>query len=343
MDAEGTDGQRARVTIRRVAELAGVSIATVSRVANGHADVSAPTRATVQRVIREHGYQATRSRAASSGLVGVTLPVIHPTYFSELLSGIAEALGEHGLRAVLCPTGHSHAREMSLLDWLTNGETDGAILVLPEETGTELAAQARQGFPFVVVDPLGQVPEGIPVVCAAHSSGATLATHHLLDLGHRRIGVVGGPRGWTATEERLRGFQAAMARAGMLADPALIQYSNFRVDGGLQSAQDLLNLAEPPTAIFAFSDRMAMGVIQAAAAAGLRVPADLSVVGFDDTADALIGVPPLTTVRQPLAEMGRTAVSILLRQIESRRVEALRVELETRLIVRESTGPNPRS
>ena len=327
------------MTIRQVAELAGVSIATVSRVANGHADVSPETREVVQRVIREQRYQASRPRSGSTGLVGVTLPMIHPAYFAELLSGIAEALDERQLRAVLCPTGHSHARETSSLDWLEEGETDGAILVLPEETGAELAAQARHGFPFVVVDPLGQVPERIPVVCAAHSSGAALATQHLLDLGHHRIGVIAGPHGWMATEERLRGLRAAMARAGMLADPALIQYSNFRVDGGRQAAEGLLALAEPPTAIFAFSDRMAIGAIHAATAAGLAVPADLSVVGFDDTADALIAVPPLTTVRQPLAEMGRTAVSLLLRQIENRRFEPLRVELETRLIIRESTGP----
>jgi len=333
------DGRPPRVTIRRVAELAGVSVATVSRVANGHADVSQQTREVVQRVIREQGYQTTRLPGGLTGLVGVTLPMIHPAYFAELLAGMAEALSERQMGVVLCPTGHSHDREMSLLDQLAEGETDGAVVVLPEETGPELVAQARPGFPIVVVDPLGDIPAGVPVVRAAHSSGATQATEHLLELGHRRIGVIAGPHGWAATEERMRGFQAAMAQAGMLADLALVRYSDFRVDGGRASARELLSLDEPPSAIFAFSDRMAIGSIQAAADAGLRVPADLSVVGFDDTADALIGVPPLTTVRQPLAEMGRTAVSVLLRQIENRRLEPLRVELETRLVVRESTAP----
>ncbi|HUD78990.1 MAG TPA: LacI family DNA-binding transcriptional regulator [Streptosporangiaceae bacterium] len=333
------------MTIREVAELAGVSIATVSRVANGHSDVSRQTREAVQRVIRERGYLSARPRAeptAPSGLVGVTLPMIHPAYFAELLSGIAEALSERQLRAVLCPTHHSHAREMSLLDQLAGGDCDGAILVLPEESGAELVAQASGDFPFVVVDPLGEVPEGVPVVCAAHSSGAAQATRHLLDLGHRRIGVIAGPHGWMASEDRLRGYRAAMASAGMLADQALIEHADFRVDGGRESARRLLGLDDPPTAIFAFNDRMAIGVIQSAASAGLRVPADLSVVGFDDTADALIGVPPLTTVRQHLAEMGRTAVSMLLRQIENRRYEPLRVELETRLVIRESTAARGR-
>jgi LacI family transcriptional regulator len=337
MDVRNGDRRRTRVTIRQVAALAGVSIATVSRVVNGHADVSRPTREAVQRVIREQGYQVNRPGAAATGLVGITLPLIHPAYFAELLSGLAEALDEQELRAVICPTGHSHARETSLLDRLAGGQTDGAILVLPEESSGELAALAGQGFPVVVVDPLGEVPDGVPVVSAAHSAGATQATRHLLDLGHHRIGVIAGPRGWMATEERLRGYQAATAHAGILADPALTRHSNFRVDGGLKSALDLLGMADPPTAIFAFNDGMAIGAMQAAAALGLRVPADVSVVGFDDTADAAIGVPPLTTVRQPLAEMGRTAVSMLLRQIENMRFEPLRVELQTRLVIRDST------
>lgn len=189
------DRRQARVTIRQVAERAGVSIATVSRVINGHADVSARTREAVQRVLREHGYQAsTRSRQRSTGLVGVAVPMVHPSYFAEILSGAAEALYEHDMQVVLCPTRHSHDREVSLLDRLADGGADGAILVLPEESSEELRELADHGLRFVVVDPRTEVAEGIPVVCAAHSAGAMQATRHLLDLGHRRIGVIGGPR-----------------------------------------------------------------------------------------------------------------------------------------------------
>ena len=347
------DGHRTRVTIRQVAELAGVSIATVSRVVNGHSDVSSETREAVQRVIRERGYRvSSRSRPAPTGLIGVTMPMVHPGYFAEILSGTAEALYEHDRRAVLCPTRHSHAREMSLLDRLAGGETDGAILVLPEESSEELEALASQGFPFVIVDPRTEVAEGIPVVCAAHSSGAAQATRHLLELGHRRIGVIAGPEGWMATEERLRGYHAVLAAGGVRPDSRLIQHSNFRVHGGREAALRLLirvhggheaalrllSRPEPPSAIFAFNDSMAIGAMQAVSARGLRVPADVSVVGFDDTADAAIAVPALTTVRQPLAELGRTAVSLLLRQVENRRFEPLRVELETRLVLRDSTA-----
>jgi LacI family transcriptional regulator len=332
------DGRRTRVTIRQVADLAGVSIATVSRVVNGRADVSEQTRETVQRVLREHGYQGMPHSRAATGRVGVAVPMVHPTYFAEILGGAAEALYEHGRQVVLCPTRHSHARELSLLDRLADGEADGALLILPEESAEELAMLAEHGFPLVVVDPRSEVPEGISVVCAAHSSGAVQATEHLQALGHRRIGVISGPGSWLACQERMRGYTAALAGRGMLPDPAYVRYANFRIDGGYQAALELLDLPAPPTAIFAFSDSMAIGAAQAAAGRGLRMPADLSVVGFDDTIEAAVTVPALTTIRQPLAELGRTAVSLLLRQLENRRLEPLRVELETRLVTRESTA-----
>jgi LacI family transcriptional regulator len=329
-----------KVTIRLVAAEAGVSIATVSRVVNGHADVSAETRQAVERVLRERGYQpgGRRPRAAqATGLVGVTMPLVHPGYFAQILSGAAEALYEHGMRAVICPTRHSHERETSLLDRLAS-DADGAILVLPEESPAELRALAEHGFPFVVVDPRTEVPDRIPVVCAAHSSGATQATQHLLSLGHRRIGLVCGPASWVATQERLRGHHAALAGAGVLPDESLVRYSNFRINGGRAEAAVLLDLADPPTAVFAFNDGMAIGVMREAAARGLRIPDDLAVVGFDDTVEADVAVPALTTVRQPLAELGRTAVSVLLRQLDNRGFEPLRIELETRLVPRDSTG-----
>ena len=330
-----------KVTIRQVAEAAGVSIATVSRVVNGHADVSEETRQAVERVVREHGYQGTGRRAGmatATGLVGVTTPWVLPGYFAEIVSGVSEALYEHGLRTMLCPTRQSHERETSLLEHLVGGDADGAVLVLPEESPEELRALAEHGFPFVVVDPRTEVPDGIPVVCAAHSAGATQATRHLLSLGHRRIGVIGGPRGWVATQERLRGYHAALAGAGVLPDDSLVRYSNFRLDGGREQAAALLDLPDPPTAVFAFNDSMAIGVMQEAAARGLEIPGNLSVVGYDDTVEAAVVVPALTTVRQPLAELGRTAVSVLVRQVRGRRFEPLRIELETRLVLRDSTG-----
>jgi len=332
-------------TIRDIARLAGVSIATVSRVLNDRPDVSDETRDAVLEVVRRLGFSTNRSARALSagrtGLVGVTLPIVHAQYFSFILSGASEALYEQDMRAILCPTLHQYEREVNLLDRLMHGTTDGSILLLPEEGSEELKALQAQNYPFVVVDPRVQLDEGIPSVSAAHAQGAKRATEHLLRLGHKRIGAITGPAGWMSTEERRNGYQAALAAAGLMPDPNLEVTSNWTISGGFEAALSLLEQPDPPTAIFAFNDNLAIGVMRLARARGLRIPEDLSLVGFDDTEEANIVTPALTTVRQPLAEMGRMAVSLLVRLLDRQRVEALRVELATRLVVRESTGPAP--
>jgi LacI family transcriptional regulator len=332
-----------RATIRDIADLAGVSIATVSRVLNDRPDVARETRETVLQVVREQGFSTNRgARGLSSGrtgMIGLTLPLVADAYFGPMLSGAAEALYESDMRIVLAPTLHEHDREVSLLERLMRGTTDGAILMLPEESAEELLTLQRQGFPFVVVDPREPPPEGIACVAAMHASGAKQATEHLLALGHRRIGAIAGMQGWYATEERLAGFRAALSGAGILLDPELVVYSDWRIPRGTEAARELLSLPDPPTAIFGFNDNVAIGALHAARERGLSVPDDLSVVGFDDTEQSLIVTPRLTSVSQPLAELGRMGVSLLIRILEGQRVDALRIELATRLIVRESTAP----
>jgi LacI family transcriptional regulator len=333
-----------RLTIRQIADLAGVSIATVSRVLNGRNDVSDETREVVNRVIRENGYTANRNArglsAGRTGFVGILVPLVYPAYFSGILAGAAEALAELDLQIVLSPTRGEHDREVGVLKRL-HGATDGALLILPEESNEELQQLLDGGYRFVVLDPLMPLDEHIPSVSAAHTSGADQAMRHLLELGHRRIAQITGPRGWLATEDRRRGYRAALASAGILPDPALEVEAIPEIPPGRDAAERLLDLPEPPTAIFAFNDNIAIGAIQAARARGLRVPEDLSVVGFDDVEHATIVTPALTTVRQPLEEMGRTAVSLLNRLLERQRFETLHVELATRLVVRESTAPPP--
>jgi LacI family transcriptional regulator len=341
--ASQTDNHGKRATIRGVASAAGVSIATVSRVLNGRPDVAPETREAVLRAVREQGFSTNRNARALSGgrtgLIGVTIPLVEAAYFGAILSGASEALYEQDMRIVLCPTLHQHDREVTLLDRLVRGTTDGAVLMLPEESGAELKALQGQGFPFVVVDPRVALDEGIPVVSAAHATGARAATEHLIALGHRRIGAITGPRDWLASTERLNGYHGALGAAGILPDPALVTTSDFRT-GPLseKAAAALLDLPDPPTAIFAFNDNAAISVVHVARARGLRVPEDLSVVGFDDSEQAAIVTPPLTTVRQPLEELGRMAVSLLLRVLENQRHDALRIELATKLVVRESTA-----
>lgn len=335
----------ARATIRDIADRAGVSIATVSRVLNGRPDVAAETREAVLEVARQLRFSTNRSARSLSGgrtgLIGVTIPIVHAAYFAFILSGAAEALYEEDLRAVLCPTQHEHDREVDLLGRLMHGTTDGALLMLPSETPEELDALRDFGYPFVVVDARAPLHEGIPAVTAANASGAKQAIAHLLDHGHRRIGVITGPRSWNASNERLIGYYAALAGAGLVPDPQLEVEGDFEHETGYAGGIKLLALPDPPTAIFAFNDDMAVGALNAALQRGLRVPEDLSIVGFDDSVQAQNVSPKLTTVYQPLAEMGRMAVSLLTRILEGQRLEAVRVELGTRLIVRGTTGPIP--
>jgi LacI family transcriptional regulator len=162
---------------------------------------------------------------------------------------------------------------------------------------------------------------------------------HLHSLGHTRIAAITGPCGMKATDDRRRGYYAALATAGIMPDPELEVEGNFEISGGITAAEQLLALPEPPTAIFAFNDNMAIGAMQAARARSIAVPEDLSIIGFDDLEEAAIVTPALTTIRQPLAEMGRIAVSLLMRLLDNQRLEALHVELATRLILRDSTAP----
>ena len=229
-----------RATIREIAELAGVSIATVSRVVNGREDVSPETRELVQRVVRERGYTANRNArglsAGKTGLIGATVPMLHHAYFSYILAGAAEGLYEQDMRLVLSPTMHEHHREVSLLERLMHGTTDGAVIILPEESSDELELLLNHGYRFVVIDPLLPLNERIPAVSAAHAAGADQAMKHLLSLGHTRIAAITGPRGWKATEDRRRGYYAALAAAGIMPEPELEVESNFEIGGGATAA-----------------------------------------------------------------------------------------------------------
>jgi len=338
-------GFRERSTIHDIAAEANVSVATVSRVLNGRDHVAPETRERISRIVRERGYSVNRSARSlqfgRTGLVGLLVPLVHPNYFSTIVAGVTEALNDHDLRAILSPTEHKHDREVTLLDRLMHGMADGALVVLPEESSAELERLLDSDYSFVVIDPRLPLDARIPAVSAANTSGADQVTRHLLELGHRRIGAITGPRDWQATEERRRGYHAALASAGILPDPTLEIEADFEIPGAARATQALLDRPDPPTAIFAFNDNLAIGTIQAAHARGLRVPEDLSVAGFDDSEHASLITPALTTVRQPLAEMGRTAVNLLRRLIDGQRVETLHVELGTRLVVRDSTAPSP--
>ncbi|GAC1470605.1 MAG: LacI family DNA-binding transcriptional regulator [Chloroflexota bacterium] len=333
------------MTIRDIAAGAGVSVATVSRVLNGRPDVATKTRERVLRCIRKNGYATNRTArglaAGRTGLIGLTVPSVQPEYFSQIVGGAADALYDRDARFVLCPTKNEHDREVGLLQRLMHGTTDGAVLILPSESDTELVQLQEKGYPFVIVDPESPVSEGIPVVASAHWHGARAATLHLVELGHRRIAAVTGPRGRVASVDRLAGYCAALSSVGVQAFDDLIREADFHIDGGYAAARALLALPSAPTAIFCFNDHMAVGALRAARERGVHVPRDLSIVGFDDVQLASAVSPALTTVRQPLREMGSVAISQLYRLLDGTMADMTRVDLSTRLVVRDSTGPVP--
>jgi LacI family transcriptional regulator len=217
----------------------------------------------------------------------------------------------------------------------------GAVLIVPPEPEQELEALRAQDFPFVVVDPRTPLPRDIASVSAANLTAARSVTAHLVQLGHRRIGVIGGPGDWLASRSRLAGHTSALADAGVLPSPELLRSIEPTADWGYGAASELLELPERPTALVAFNDKAAVGALRAAYERGLRVPEDLSITGFDDIDLSRSTVPRLTTVRQPLEEMGRMAVSLLMRLLDRHTVDTLHVELATHLVLRGSTGPAP--
>lgn len=327
-------------TVRQIAADSGVSIATVSRVLNGHPSVAPGTRATVEAAIaaRAPAVVMPRRTATRTGPVFVRCPYVLSDYFGLIVSSVTETLRLHD-RVVHLDAGEAsqHSHPLASL----SGRAAGAILVLPPEDPAELLALRRRGFPFVVVDPRTRPPHDLASVSAAHVTGARRVTAHLLELGHRRIGVIAGPQEWLAGSDRLAGHHAAMGQAGILSDPALIRLVPPTLEEGLEAAGHLLDLPDRPTALVCFNDKIAVGALRAAQARGLDVPGDLSITGFDDIDVSRATTPELTTVRQPLEEMGRTAVTLLARLMAGDKVEALHMELATELVVRGSTAPPP--
>jgi LacI family transcriptional regulator len=324
-------------TVRDIAARSGVSIATVSRVLNGHPSVSAYTRQLVQAAVDELGTTARGSRA---GAVYLRCPYPLSDYFGLIVSSVAETLELHG-RTLILNAGEAAQHTAVLPTLHTLPGISGAIVILPPEPSQDLLALRAREFPFVVVDPRTPLPRDIAAVSAAHFAGARSVTSHLTALGHRRIGLIAGPQNWLASQSRQAGHSSALADVGVLPDPASTRSGEATTAFGHQAAAELLDLPDRPTALICFNDKTAVGALAAARQRGLRVPHDLSIAGFDDIDLAAATTPALTTVRQPLQEMGRMAVSLLIRLLEHHRLDALHVELATELVIRDSTGPAP--
>jgi LacI family transcriptional regulator len=323
------------VTLGEIAAAANVSVPTVSKVINGRADVAAATRTRIEAVLNDYGYERPKPNPRRAGLIDLLFTDLSP-WAVEIIRGAEEAaLAVKSRIAVSAIPGEEDADRW--LRSLGQGRTDGVILVLTELSERHRERLAELHTSIVIVDPVGQPDPDVPSIGAANWAGGLAATEHLIELGHRRIGTVTGRPQVLCSQARLDGYRAALERAGIEADPSLIAPGDFRYESALTAAKRLLELPDPPTAIFAASDVQAMGVYEAARLCGLRLPEDLSVVGFDDVPMARWMAPPLTTLRQPLAEMAALAVRTLVAGDSADFNH--RVELSTNLVVRSSTAP----
>jgi LacI family transcriptional regulator len=327
-------------TLAAIAAEAGVSLPTVSKVVNGRPDVAPATRARVEQLLAHHQYPRGGQRARRrSGLIELVFNGLDSPWAVEILRGVEEWGAHHSTAVAVSSVRHGDARPASWTRAIASHHSDGVILVTSRLTGAQVGQLRGAGIPLVVIDPANTPPADIPSVGATNWAGGLAATEHLLSLGHRRIGAITGPADMLCSLARLDGYRSALDRAGVAADPALIRYGNFEHEGGFARAVELLRQPGRPTAIFAGSDQQAFGVYEAARQHGLRIPDDLSVVGFDELPVSRWASPPLTTVRQPLAEMGSAAAQMLGELIDGVPLRTSRVELSTDLHIRESTAP----
>src|SRR6185437_78992 len=300
----------APATIAKIAELAGVSIPTVSKVVNGRAQVAPETRARVEAVIRSHGFQRRKRLPAPSTHVELVFHELEGAYAMEAIRGAERVAAGHGMAVALSQLGGRQSPRRGWVEDVLARRPSALVTVFCGLTASQHAQLHSRGIPVVVLDPTGKPDHCVPSVGAGNWTGALTATRHLLERGHCRIAAITGPLSVLSSRARLDGYRAALDAEGIALDPDLVREGNFNVDDGLAHARVLLRLAEPPTAIVTGNDLQALGVYQAAAEAGVRIPHDLSIVGFDDLPLAQWTSPPLTTIRQPLAEMAEAAVTM---------------------------------
>ncbi len=345
------DGRPSAVTIRDVARAANVSISTVSHVLSGKRPTSGATRQRVEDVIQRLGYRP--NRVAQSLVwrrpfaLGLIIPDITNPYFPAFALGAEDRVRERGYTLVLGNSEYDPNKEVAYLELVRSQQLAGAIYCLGDEMSpivADLKRAVEEGLAVVLVH--SPMPT-VPTVCADNRQGGRLAAQHLLDLGHREIGIISALPLDEGMADREGGFLDVLREAGMAVDRSAVptMYGNHQIEGGRQATIELLEHAPELTAIFVLNDLMALGALEAARSSGRRVPGDLSIVGFDDIPFAALANPPLTTVGQPIRQLGEQAADLLLRVIEDGlgpTVEAPaqpNVQLPNELIVRSSTAP----
>lgn len=338
-----------RVTLRQVADRAGVSLATASKVMNGREGISEATRSAVSAIAADAGYTPRLKEQPPPRRVLIRLQGLDSPYVIHVLEGAEHAARRAGVELLIQSAerrpGERAPITRAWMEQMSTRGLEGVIAVTTPVSQTHARWSRELELPLIVIDPImvdtdgpaSDVP-GLFTISSTNWEGSTEAVRHLLDLGHRRIGILAGPENSVPGQQREQGYQSALSQAGVPFDSNLVRYGEFDFASGHQGAQELLALEEPPTAFFAASDGLGVGVLRAAHEHGLSVPKDLSVVCFDDTMITRWAQPQLTAVRQPLFSMGQVAVERLLALSSDPGLFAHPFKLETQLIERESTA-----
>jgi LacI family transcriptional regulator len=326
-------------------------VATVSKVLNGRADVAPATRTRVETLLQQHNYLARRRApirpSPATARIELLLPHNVNAHTVEIMLGVLDAGSEAAVAvAVSRGAGGERPEPVRFDAWARDLASAGRlaiITVVNDLTARDLRALARAHLQLVVIDPHTTPHARVTSVGSTNFAGGLAATRHLLALGHRRIAYLGGRVDAAHNQARMHGYRAALEADGISVPAGYVRTGRFLYQDGVVGTEALLDLPQPPTAVFAGSDETAAGVIEVARNRGLRIPEDLSVVGFDDTQVARFASPPLTTVRQPLREMGGVALRTALRLTNGEKLDSHHVELATELVVRRSTAPPPTS
>ena len=340
-----------RATLADVAREAGVSIGTASKALNGRLDIAEDTRNRVLEAVAALGYRPTTAQwePPRTRTIAAVFDVLDSPYITNVLQGVLAAAtsAQTNLLVRLPPDRAVRATRAAARAWVAEQKESGVVGIVGitlGEPNAVLQAAKEVRMPFVMIDPVDLEDPRTISVGSANWAGGRTATEHLLELGHQRIGWVGGPSASAAARERFHGYRAALDSAGISLDRTLVRSDPFSIDTGLVHGRELLSLPRPPTAIVTGDDEIAVGVLAAARELSVPVPERLSVVGFDDTPQASWTTPQLTSVHQPLAGMGRMAVETVLAMADGVQPASRHVQLATSLTVRDSTAaPAPPS
>jgi LacI family transcriptional regulator len=335
--------RRRTITIQDVAREAGVSVSTVSRVLNNKDDVAMDTVEKVQGVIKKLGYASSLAargmRSHRTNIIGLIMPDVASTYSAEVMRGVNEAIAHMDYDLLVYTSGDMRKyysmtdQEHHYVMLLNGGITDGAIVV------AGAATHISTDTPVVVIDPNNESPD-LPAITCTNREGVMAAMKYLTSLGHCRIAHITGRMELVSACQRLQGYKDGLAAAGIAFDDRLVQVSDYNVDLSAECARALLAMPDPPTAIFAANDMSAIGVYQAAKEAGVRIPNDLSVVGFDNVRDSMFLDPPLTTVDQFIADTARLATEMVVSLVEGETLKSNFHKVQTQLLIRGSCAPH---